>query len=317
MDRITQLVNAIRDSHSWWEVRAEVKELAALSGRNFEFETAHGKNLRQIFESSLNEYPGESNRLLCPDIPDYIDRCDYVRNVLMSMPKKERFRAPDGTLSAVRTVKLSAKALADYPDIGRVRVTGIMVVDRHLRIGMEIPGDTSRKYLDVPGGIPYVPVAVDIRVKNTDLPDKSAVMDDSGRIHADSRELPKQYLFYLTDDGEQIPVPRTFVAIPQEFFGSDDIFCIRAFWIECGQLLLLYEESDGTYRTIRLGRTPTISERLRDIRHQAGISQLEIARACRIPLTTYSGWERRVRECADYIPYLIRQLLIKEQYIHD
>lgn len=60
-----------------------------------------------------------------------------------------------------------------------------------------------------------------------------------------------------------------------------------------------------------------VAETLRSIRREAALSQAALAKVCHIPLNTYSSWERGIRECADYIPYLIRQLLIKERYIHD
>lgn len=318
--RITELVSTIKNASSWQNVRAEVKEFCALSGLNFDWFIDHGFNLRQIFERCLSYYGSERElRLLNPDLTDYLDLRDYAKNTLGNMPKREQLKNEDGQLSAISTEHLATANLETYRDIDRIRVTGVSFKNGNFRISMEIPGDTSRKLLDVAGGAEFVPVDVEIRTANKCLSHESAYERFDGRTCTGSSFTPTQCLYYITDAGEKLPSAVAFIATSNEFFriARMTIITVHGYWLECGELrVLFYDPDEKQYRLASLGRFATPSEKLKDLRRKTGYSQTRFGEVCGgIPLRTIQNWENEVNEIPDYVLYLIKSHLKSENLI--
>ena len=318
--KITELVSTIKNASSWQSVKAEVKEFCALSGQNFDWLTDHGFNLRQIFERILTEYIStEAMQLLNPDLTDYLDLCDYRRNVLENMPKREQLENEKGQLSSIETAHLAAVNLENYPDIDRMRFTGVSFENGIFRISAEIPGDTSRELLNISGGIPYVPVDVEIRTVNKRLSHESAYVRFDGLTCTGSSLLPQKCLYYITDTGEEFPSAVTFVAAPHEFFHIIHMtnIAIHGYWLECGELrVLFYDPDKKQFRLASLGRYATPAEKLKDLRRKTGYSQIRFGEFCGgIPLRTIQNWENGVNEIPDYVLYLIKSHLKSENLI--
>lgn len=318
--RITELVSTIKNASAWQNVKAEVKEFCAISGQNFDWYIDHGLNLRQIFERCLIFHGSEKElRLLNPDLTDYLDLRDYVKNVLENMPKHEQLENDKGQLSSVETAHLAAVNLENYPDIDRMRFTGVSFKNGIFRISAEIPGDTSRELLDVPGGIPFVPVDVEIRTANKCLSHESAYERFDGRTCTGSSFLPTQCLYYITDAGEKLPLAIAFIATSNELFriARMTIITIHGYWLECGELrVLFYDPDEKQYRLASLGRFATPSEKLKDLRRKTGYSQTRFGEVCGgIPLRTIQNWENEVNEIPDYVLYLIKSHLKSENLI--